>query len=54
MIELIPLGTAVVDVAPPFAVGAGPAGNRSIGDIRSVEFTGDRMRASLAGAAAAD
>ncbi len=54
MIELIPLCTAVVDVAPPLGVGAGPAGNRSIGDLRSVEVQGERMRASLAGAAAAD
>lgn len=50
MIELIPLCTAVVDVAPPHAVGGG----RSVGDIRSVTLEGERMRASLAGAAAAD
>ncbi|MBV1686143.1 DUF3237 domain-containing protein [Novosphingobium sp. G106] len=54
MIELIPLCTAIIDVAPPLAVGAGPAGVRSISDIRSVRVEGDRMRASLAGAAAAD
>lgn len=52
MIELIPLCTAVVDVAPPLGVGAGPAGNRSIGEIRSVQLEGERMKASLAGAAA--
>ncbi|MCW1428325.1 DUF3237 domain-containing protein [Novosphingobium sp. JCM 18896] len=54
MLELVPLGTAVVQVAPPLAVGAGPAGNRSIGELRSAEFAGERLRASLAGAAAAD
>jgi hypothetical protein len=54
MLELIPLCTAVVDVAPPLGVGAGPAGNRSVGDLRSVEVEGQRIRASLAGAAAAD
>ena len=50
MIELVPLCTAVVDVAPPHAVGGG----RSIGEIRSVTLEGERMKASLAGAAAAD
>ena len=50
MIELVPLCTAVVEVAPPHAVG----GARSIGEIRSVTLEGERMTASLAGAAAAD
>jgi hypothetical protein len=50
MLELIPLCTAVVDVAPPHTVG----GSRSIGEIRSVQLEGERMKASLAGAAAAD
>ncbi|MEJ5975828.1 DUF3237 domain-containing protein [Novosphingobium sp. PS1R-30] len=50
MIELIPLATAVVDVAPPHGVGGG----RSIGDIRAVSLEGERVTASLAGAAAAD
>jgi hypothetical protein len=50
MLELIPLCTAVVDVAPPHSVG----GTRSIGEIRSVRLEGERMRAGLAGAAAAD
>lgn len=50
MIELIPLCTAVVEVAPPQGIGAG----RSIGELRSVEMTGERMTASLAGVAAAD
>ncbi len=50
MLELIPLCTAVVEVAPPLAIGA----SRSIGELRSVEVSGERMTASLAGAAAAD
>jgi hypothetical protein len=54
MIELIPLCTAVLDVAPPLAIGAGPAGGRSVGEIRAARLEGDRMNASLAGAAAAD
>lgn len=50
MIELVPLFTAVVDVAPPLAV----SGGRSVGDLRSVTVQGERMTASLAGTAAAD
>lgn len=54
MISLIPLCTAEVDVAPPLSLGLTPTGQRSVSDIRSVKVTGDRMRATLAGAAAAD
>jgi hypothetical protein len=54
MVELIPLCTAVVEVGPSLAVGAGPAGGRSVGEILAVTVEGERMRASLAGAAAAD
>jgi hypothetical protein len=54
MLELIPLCTCVVDVAPPLAVGAGPAGGRSVSDIVSATVKGERMQATLAGAAAAD
>jgi Protein of unknown function (DUF3237) len=54
MIELIPLCTAIVDLAPTLAVGLGPAGDRNVGEVRAVTITGDRLRASLAGAAAAD
>lgn len=54
MLELIPLCTATVEVAPPLSVGAGPAGNRSVGALTAARLEGDRMKASLAGAAAAD
>lgn len=54
MLELIPLGTAVVDVAPSLTVGAGPAGGRSVGHLRAVTIEGERIRATLASPAAAD
>ena len=54
MLELIPLCKAVVDVAPTLAVGAGPAGARSVSAIEAAVFEGDRLEAMLAGPAAAD
>lgn len=54
MIELIPLCTGVVEVAPSIAIGTGPAGTRSIGAIEAARFEGERFRATLAGAASAD
>lgn len=54
MIELKPLCTAIVDVDPPIAVGKTPAGIRSIGELKAVTVTGERMKASLHGTAAAD
>ena len=54
MLELIPLCTGTVDVAPSLAVGTGPAGARSVGAITAASFTGDRFTAELAGPAAAD
>jgi hypothetical protein len=54
MIELVPLFDAVIDVGTSLDVGAGPAGNRFIGEISAARVEGERIRASLAGAAAAD
>lgn len=54
MTEFVPLCTAIVEVGPNLAVGAGPSGDRSIGEIRAVTVTGERMRGTLAGPAAAD
>lgn len=54
MLNLKPLCTAIVDVAPPLAVGATPWGNRAVGEIRAVTISGDRMTGKLEGAAAAD
>ncbi|TVV73345.1 DUF3237 domain-containing protein [Sphingomonas solaris] len=54
MLNLKPLCPAVVDVAAPLVVGKSPAGIRTIGEMRAVTITGERMNATLAGAAAAD
>jgi hypothetical protein len=54
MIELIPLCKAVIELAPTLAVGTGPAGSRSVGAMRAATITGERLRATLAGPAAAD
>jgi hypothetical protein len=54
MIELVPLCRVVLELMPSLAVGAGPAGNRFVGAIRTAAVTGERLRATLAGPAAAD
>ena len=54
MVELVPLFKAVMETAPPLSVGTGAAGARSIGALTAVSLEGDRIRASLAGPAAAD
>ncbi len=52
--QLVPLCSLVLELAPSLAIGTGPAGDRSIGAIRSATITGERLSGSLAGAAAAD
>lgn len=54
MIELVPLCTLELDLAPSLTVGTGPAGDRNIGEIRSATLSGERLQGSLAGPAAAD
>lgn len=54
MIELTPLFTAVVDVAPPLSIGTGPSGDRTVNHLRSVVVEGERFSGELAGPAAAD
>jgi hypothetical protein len=54
MIELVPLCQVTLDLAPSLAIGTGPAGDRSVGAIRSATIEGDRLRGALAGPAAAD
>lgn len=54
MLDLIPLCTGVVEVAPSLSIGNGPAGHRSVGQIVSATLKGERFQATLAGAAAAD
>ena len=52
-IELIPLGTADVGISPIMMPG-GPLGTRVTVEITSVDCRGERLRAKLKGAAAAD
>jgi hypothetical protein len=54
--ELRPLGTLALTFAPDrlFVLGATPHGTRIIQEIASGELTGDRVKATLKGAAAAD
>ena len=54
MIELKPLFTATYELEPALSVGAGPLGDRTVGGIRSATISGDRIKATLAGPAAAD
>ena len=53
-IELVPLCTLRVQLRPPIAVGTGCAGTRVIFEVASVQAKGDRLRAEMTGAAAAD
>ena len=52
--ELVPLCTARFEVDPPLQFGRTPTGQRSMSDIRSAIFEGDRLRGEKAGASAAD
>ena len=54
MLELVPLCTARVEVAPALSLGVTPLGARSIGHITGATFKGDRIDATLAHGAAAD
>ncbi len=53
-VELIPLCTLEVLLREPIMVGDGPAGMRLIYEVESATATGDRLRGSLEGQAAAD
>lgn len=53
-IELVPLCAIHIQLRPPIEVGAGPAGTRLVFELASVQVNGDRLRAELLGAAAAD
>jgi hypothetical protein len=54
VIELVPLCTLGVQLRPPIVVGTGCAGTRVIFEVASVQVKGDRLRAEMTGAAAAD
>lgn len=54
MLELVPLCTVVVEVAPTLSIGAGSLGNRSIGAFNAVTVSGERLQGILASPAGAD
>lgn len=54
MTEFAALCTMTLDLAPSLSVGTGPAGDRSIGGVRTAVVSGERLNATLAGPAAAD
>jgi hypothetical protein len=51
---LRPLCHVRYELAPPIAVSSGPTGSRTIGEIISARYEGERLKASLKGSAAAD
>jgi len=53
-LDLVPLGTAAIGLADPVMMPGTPSGTRAIVEITSAEYDGDRLRAKLVGAAAAD
>ena len=54
MLELVPLFTARYELHPPLLIGPDVPQGRTVGQIASATFTGDRLKATLAGPAAAD
>jgi hypothetical protein len=53
-IELVPLCTIDVALAPPIIVGVTPTSTRVIGEITALTIEGERLRATMKGAAGAD
>lgn len=54
MIELVPLFKATFGVTNSYPIGDGPRGTRLVGEISSASVEGERVRATMAGVAAAD
>ena len=54
MTEFVPLFTMTLELAPSLNIGAGPAGGRFVGGIRTATVTGERLNATLAGPVAGD
>jgi hypothetical protein len=53
-LELVPLCTAVVSLAPPIIIPGTPLGTRVIGEVTGLDVQGDRIKAHLKGNASAD
>lgn len=54
MIELVPLCSATIELGGSHPVGVGPAGDRTVGELRSVNVTGERLNATLVAPVGAD
>lgn len=52
--ELVPLATMTVTLGESFVIKGGPVGTRIIAEVATVDMVGDRIKASMVGAAAAD
>jgi hypothetical protein len=53
-VELVRLGHASVSLAPPIVLENTPSGTRYIIEVKSIRFEGERIKANMKGAAAAD
>ena len=53
-LELVPFGTADIRIAEPIVLADGPQGTRLIIEVVAAEYSGERFRAKLKGAAAGD
>ena len=54
MLELVPLYTAKYELGETHLIGPNKPQGRTVGEVRSAVFTGERLNATLAGVAAAD
>lgn len=53
-LELVPFGTAEIQIAEPIVLADGPQGTRMVIQVISAEYAGERFRAKLKGGAAGD
>ena len=53
-LDLLPLCSVDVTLASPIVVGNGPSGLRLVYEVETLKVTGDRLRGTLKGQAAAD
>jgi hypothetical protein len=54
MLEVVPLARAELTLGDVLPVGATPRGGRTVAEIKEARFEGERLKAHLAGSAAAD
>ncbi len=54
MLELVPLYTAKFELGETHLIGPDAPQGRTVGEVRKATFTGERLKATLTGSAAAD